>query len=829
MAIQPFNPVNKTIVFVDPAVSGYASLVQGIPPDVDTVILNPAQDGVKQITAVLKDRAGIDSVQILSHGAAGDLQLGSTYLNLENFDRYSKSLQQWRTALSDNADILLYGCSVAAPQASLLHRGSTDGKDISFIKRLSQLTKADVAASNNPTGAGNDWNLEVRTGAIESSPALQPQSMAAYQGTLAIPSATIENAAVAEGNSNNTSGRDPLAWPFASNSIWNMPIGANAQYEDVDIGSRGVGVDTDWFIVTKESDPLVPTYLPPTFGEGRASGTTPQPQAQWHPELGEPIHVPSDLIIPDAVTSGGSYFTPNNSSAFLSPDGKTLDQFNVTARTQADAPLYGYRVGKQDIYGNGTYGGHLGSGMSSIGGSIRKGELLNDQPIHHALKLDIWGKYLHYDSSDPTPGYRWPAALADGGAPSQYQGANPALEMGSLLAIPPSVTAESLGLTTTAGKKLFQALQNYGGYIVDDSGFDYNYLCVEHDAEQEYKATTGHAISDDAGLNTDFNKLIGAVAVVNNNGSTSVGGGGTPRRPLARGLNVLNAASSTAANVIFTVKLSAPSSKPVTVKYATSNGTAIAGSDYTAVSGTLTFAPGKTSKTIKVPVKGDRTAESNETFFINLSAPSNVQLANKRGVGTIKNDDGQLSSRRILSAQADHSLGISAKDVLLGENSRPLVSSSGADILTGKQGVDHFVYSGATQLDSFSHSRVDAPDHLIHFDARQGDRIQLDYDHNLMTAERPQALFNAGEVTGTTIAAAVKAAYADKNEQAKNKQRMQANEAVFFEWQNQTYLVVNDNNRSFGGAHDLVMNVTGMNMAQHDANRGVLVVNNYFV
>lgn len=354
------------------------------------------------------------------------------------------------------------------------------------------------------------------------------------------PSLTETNSSIPDNQSNPTNAapttallRDPLLWPFSQDSIWNMPIGSNAKYTDVSIESKGLGVDTDWFIVTKESDPLVPTYLPGAWGEGRATGTTPQPQAQWHPELGEPMHVPYDLIIPDAITSGGVYFTPNNSSAFLHPDGRTLDQFNVTTRTEKGGPLYGYRVTQQDIYGDGAYGGHLGSGLSSIGGSIRKGELLNDEPIHHALKLDIWGKYLYYNPNEGTPGYRWPAILADGAAPSNYQGTNPALEMGALLAIPPSVTAESLGLTTKAGQKIFNALQDYGAYVVDDSGWDYNYIAVEREAELEYEAATGRTINDDTALNEDFNKIIAAVEAVDNNSSISIGGGGTPRQPLA--------------------------------------------------------------------------------------------------------------------------------------------------------------------------------------------------------------------------------------------------------------------------------------------------------
>ena len=80
----------------------------------------------------------------------------------------------------------------------------------------------------------------------------------------------------------------------------------------------------------------------------------------------------------------------------------------------------------------------------------------------------------------------------------------------------------------------------------------------------------------------------------------------------------------------------------MTVNYATANGTALAGSDYTAASGTLTFAPGQTSKTVTVNVTGDTAVEPNETFVVNLSAPSGATLFDGQGLGTILNDDGPV-------------------------------------------------------------------------------------------------------------------------------------------------------------------------------------------
>ncbi len=90
----------------------------------------------------------------------------------------------------------------------------------------------------------------------------------------------------------------------------------------------------------------------------------------------------------------------------------------------------------------------------------------------------------------------------------------------------------------------------------------------------------------------------------------------------------------------FTVTLSAVAAQTVTVHYATADGTAtVAGSDYQATSGTLTFDPGVTSRTVTVLVNGDTQPEVNETFTLNLSSPVNAQIQDAQGVGTIVNDD----------------------------------------------------------------------------------------------------------------------------------------------------------------------------------------------
>src|SRR5262249_47803553 len=87
-----------------------------------------------------------------------------------------------------------------------------------------------------------------------------------------------------------------------------------------------------------------------------------------------------------------------------------------------------------------------------------------------------------------------------------------------------------------------------------------------------------------------------------------------------------------------------PATQPVTVQYATADGTATAGSDYTPASGTLTFNPGETSKTIVVPILGDTGVESDETFRVVLSNPVNAVFGVAQATVTIQNDDTSSTS-----------------------------------------------------------------------------------------------------------------------------------------------------------------------------------------
>ena len=103
----------------------------------------------------------------------------------------------------------------------------------------------------------------------------------------------------------------------------------------------------------------------------------------------------------------------------------------------------------------------------------------------------------------------------------------------------------------------------------------------------------------------------------------------------------------------FVVSLSASINQNTVVSYSTADGTATAGSDYAATSGTLSFPAGTTTRTITVVVNGDSVPELDETFFVNLSAAANAGIADSQGVGTIRNASPGISIGNVAVSEGD--------------------------------------------------------------------------------------------------------------------------------------------------------------------------------
>ena len=155
-AVQGFERDRREVAFVDVTVSDYQTLVDGVGEGVEVYLVSSLDD----INSILKSETNIDAIHILSHGNTGEITVGNDVLNQNTLNNFDTVLQTMKNSLSENGDILLYGCNVAS-----------DGTGQEFIDTLASITEADVAASDDVTGnsaLGGDWNLEVNSGSIEA-------------------------------------------------------------------------------------------------------------------------------------------------------------------------------------------------------------------------------------------------------------------------------------------------------------------------------------------------------------------------------------------------------------------------------------------------------------------------------------------------------------------------------------------------------------------------------------------------------------------------------------------------------------------------------------
>ncbi|MDZ4293292.1 MAG: tandem-95 repeat protein, partial [Hydrogenophaga sp.] len=169
--VEAVEPERTEIIFVDSIAEGVTEYLDTHPGEV--YVLDPDRDGVEQIAEILRDREGVDAIHIVSHGADGQLFLGSGTLNTATLaNAYGDEMDVIAAALSDDADILIYGCDVASTEAG-----------VELMQGLSDATGADVAASTDATGAaelGGDWVLEAQGGQIDTD----ALDIAAWQGLL---------------------------------------------------------------------------------------------------------------------------------------------------------------------------------------------------------------------------------------------------------------------------------------------------------------------------------------------------------------------------------------------------------------------------------------------------------------------------------------------------------------------------------------------------------------------------------------------------------------------------------------------------------------------
>jgi glucose/arabinose dehydrogenase len=617
--------LTKEIVFLDSSVDNYLELAKELKAD-EVILLQPNEDGVEQITAALAKYHNLSSVQIVSHGSSANLLLGNSQLGADDLINYAGAIQRWANALSADADILLYGCNVASGVAG-----------VSFINRLSQLTGADVAASDDLTGKadlGGDWTLEVTTGAIEADSALSAKAMEEYDSILPtyngneyiLTSASLTwEQAQAEARSrggnlvtiNNAAEETWLKQTFGTTTkFW---IGINDRVtEGQFVWASGEAVTyTNWAPGEPNNWQGNQDFGVMNFGSSR----------RWDDD--SPTALFRGIIeISGTQTNAGAISLTNNSFT-VNENNNTI---NVTVQRTGGSEgtvTVGYRTA------NGT--AIAGSDYTAATGTLTFGQgetsktvtisILDDTAFEANETFNFTLENVTGGATLSTPNTA-AIAIVDND-PLIYNGDRYFLTSGALTWEQAQAEAQSRGgnlVTINNAAEETWLRQTFG----TTEGF---WIGInDRDVEGQFRWVSGEAVTytnwapgepNNWQGNQDFGRMnFGSSRRWDDDGPTArfrgiiEVGSNTQPNPGTIGLSDSNFSVTEGNNTVtVTILRTGGSDGTVTVDYRTVEGSATAGTDYTAIgAGTVTFAPGETSKTVTIAIADDTIAEGNETF-----------------------------------------------------------------------------------------------------------------------------------------------------------------------------------------------------------------------
>ena len=164
------------LVVIDSSVQDKATLYRGLRPGVAAVEIDASRPGLPQLVEALRGYRALAAIHVVSHANAGVLQLGSSRIDAEAMHGELSAMHALRGAVRDGADLLFYGCDLAA---------GASGEALLDI--IHQGTGMDVAGSSNLTGdaeQGGDWELEVQRGSFDTALAFSAKALADFSDVL---------------------------------------------------------------------------------------------------------------------------------------------------------------------------------------------------------------------------------------------------------------------------------------------------------------------------------------------------------------------------------------------------------------------------------------------------------------------------------------------------------------------------------------------------------------------------------------------------------------------------------------------------------------------
>ncbi|MGQ3296779.1 Calx-beta domain-containing protein [Reyranella sp.] len=230
----------------------------------------------------------------------------------------------------------------------------------------------------------------------------------------------------------------------------------------------------------------------------------------------------------------------------------------------------------------------------------------------------------------------------------------------------------------------------------------------------------------------------------------SLNGDGSVPAPVLPTLSVGDASivegNSGTKQMVFTVSLSKAATGPVKVDFATANGTATAGQDYVAKSGTLTFAAGETQKTVSVTVNGDTAIENNETLKINLTSATGATIANGAATGTIVNDDARISVADATVTEGNNGTSnLTFTVTLSAAASGPVTVAYATSDVSAKSGQDYIAQTGTLTFAVGETSKV------VNVQVKGDTVVEANETLRLTLSSPTGATINDGVAIGTVV------------------------------------------------------------------------------
>src|SRR5262245_41269686 len=178
MSPPPMLPrtLKRAIAFIDRNVDDLSTLLAGVSPRVEPILLSDDEPAPQQMVRAVKGRADLDAIHIIAHGRPGEVSFGAGALSLDTMDDHAAELAEVGRMLGGGA-IYLWTCETA--------RGP---RGAAFVKMLAHACGAPIAASTQRVGAavrGGRWQLDAAPGATDASAPLTAQGVASYAGVLA--------------------------------------------------------------------------------------------------------------------------------------------------------------------------------------------------------------------------------------------------------------------------------------------------------------------------------------------------------------------------------------------------------------------------------------------------------------------------------------------------------------------------------------------------------------------------------------------------------------------------------------------------------------------